>query len=1246
MPQPPGKPERSESTPLVPRKKRRIMVTLDVEAFELRAKKDPLEKLIWGQFPEGEFGLRRILSIAEARGIKLTTFLDYPEYYAYGESLLDVGREITRRGHDLNLHLHLDCIPSDYFAKRGLPSGLDLNTFTRDVADACVSDVMELHGRVSSQPPTALRGGGYRYNAELLRALAAAGVPMSSNYNPAAKLQPFDLGLRRQFRWETGTLELPVATQTGFLGRAYPIHFNFNIGLFMGDDEAAAVANSEAFLERFYEQHGEDAVAVFVLHSWSFLRMDAAGEFSIVNPAAPDRLAAFLSAWSKSAEFVTARDVAELARDGRLSFDGPLTIPALQIPRDSDRMTSPPTVLEAVREASRCPICATSTSEFVDYNGPKRQCPSCGSTERQRAFADIYPTFIKPEFDLRGKDVLIAAPGNPEKRFLKAQGVRWWSLDVRPEVKPDFVADLCDLSSIADGSFDAIVASFVLTCVHDLNACLSELHRVLRPGGRLMTCDPMRFGVATTEHENLEQITSWYGREAYDKYRIGSFRTFGDLDLIRSLQRPGFLVKTVYWLDPATRTRWVWHISTKAGILPCVQGRVAGAAPLAPSVTPDETSVTSVATARGSGTSELHRLRQRVTELELELQSRRRASASLALEADKVKDTLSFQLGHLLLHAPKSWAGIRRLPSQLLGLHREAKRRRGGRRTKQSERGATMKQLPRRPQDFAEDVFAVFLADGLKGAITFAEAGAQGERELAFALTRLGKLVASTEPHVSVELARRAYALEPSPFRAKWLAFLQYKCGEVMAPAALLASLPADFELKPAEHERVVEILGLGKLRAEQIRIPPARPRAYEPVQDSCLYVTGSALPFHVAGYTVRSHALIRAIAGAGFQVTAALRPGYPGDRGVATSARTHQVDDITYLHLPGPHVRRMGPQEFAEAAATELQKLAERVRPQLIHAASNHVNALPALIAARRLGLPFVYEVRGMWELTAATRNVNWEQTERFEQQRELETLVAREADQVLTLTEGLAGELVARGVARERISIVPNCVDPAQFVERQRDPGVVARFGVAESAFTLVYAGSLLHYEGLDDVLRALAILIAEGIAAMFLVAGEGEASELLRRLASELNIAQSVRFLGRLAPDEIPALWAVADAAVFARKPFRVCDLVSPLKPLEPMAMGIPVVVSDVAALREMVRHAETGLVHRAGDFEDLALQLRELVRDPSKRKALAQAARQAVLRERTWDRAGDTVAEVYRRLNGARDVDARASSRRDL
>ncbi len=210
-----------------------------------------------------------------------------------------------------------------------------------------------------------------------------------------------------------------------------------------------------------------------------------------------------------------------------------------------------------------CPICGTPGADFRDYNGGHRRlCPGCRSLERQRALAAVYPT-MRREFDFVGKSIVVVAPSESKRRWLREQGItNVRSLDVRPEIRSDIIADVCAMPHIPDACVDAVIASGVLVCTHDLDAALAEFHRILRPGGRLLTCDPVTFGAPTVEHADLDTITAWYGREAYDTHKVGLFREFGDLDLIRTLSTR-FVVKTYYHVDEPSDILVAWHASVK-----------------------------------------------------------------------------------------------------------------------------------------------------------------------------------------------------------------------------------------------------------------------------------------------------------------------------------------------------------------------------------------------------------------------------------------------------------------------------------------------------------------------------------------------------------------------------------------------------------------------------------------------------------------------------------------------------------
>ena len=216
-----------------------------------------------------------------------------------------------------------------------------------------------------------------------------------------------------------------------------------------------------------------------------------------------------------------------------------------------------------MKVAPTCPVCGPGARAFTEYDGGHFRCSGCGSVETQRVFATIYET-IRREFDLARKDILVVRPSFSELRFLRTREIKKIrSIDIRPETKPDILGDICDMSVVADSSFDAILAISALTHAQDLEGCLSEFHRVLRPGGWLLTSDSLRVGARTEEFHDIERIASWYGRYAYDRYRIGTFRALGDLDILDILGTR-FAVKTFSGDDLPSGKRVVWYVSIKS----------------------------------------------------------------------------------------------------------------------------------------------------------------------------------------------------------------------------------------------------------------------------------------------------------------------------------------------------------------------------------------------------------------------------------------------------------------------------------------------------------------------------------------------------------------------------------------------------------------------------------------------------------------------------------------------------------
>ncbi|GHD11676.1 glycosyltransferase [Zhihengliuella salsuginis] len=472
--------------------------------------------------------------------------------------------------------------------------------------------------------------------------------------------------------------------------------------------------------------------------------------------------------------------------------------------------------------------------------------------------------------------------------------------------------------------------------------------------------------------------------------------------------------------------------------------------------------------------------------------------------------------------------------------------------------------------------------------------------------------------------------------------------GGVLAARDILARMPDDdgFEgsgYEPTDRDRsfIDQVHGLARFVDSLPYVPPqSSTPGYQPVARRIMYCAHSTGEFNSNGYSTRTSGLVSGLAANGEDVFVAARPGYPWDSKTSgpslETKRSNRIHEgVRYVYNPGPNVARTPLDTYLHQAADAYVREAVINRPALIQSASNHLTALPALLAARRLGVPFVYEVRGLWEITeAAAKGEAWTSTEKFGIARDLESLVAREADQVLAITEEVRDELIRRGVSADRIRLVPNAADPAKFVPVSRDRSLAARLGIEPGHFVIGYAGSMVSYEGLDLLVDAFAELADRNPDARLLLVGDGPSLESLKRQVRELDLMSRVVFTGRVDSGDIPAYLSLFDAAPCPRVSNVVTEMVSPLKPLEAMAAGIAVVGSDVAPLRHLLGAVgERGLLFDAGNAAHLAERLAELMDDESLRADLGRAARWWTVHERSWEAIADRVAAAHAPLLAA-------------
>jgi PEP-CTERM/exosortase A-associated glycosyltransferase len=401
------------------------------------------------------------------------------------------------------------------------------------------------------------------------------------------------------------------------------------------------------------------------------------------------------------------------------------------------------------------------------------------------------------------------------------------------------------------------------------------------------------------------------------------------------------------------------------------------------------------------------------------------------------------------------------------------------------------------------------------------------------------------------------------------------------------------------------------------------------------LHILDHSIPLH-SGYTFRTLAILkqqRALGWETFHLTS------PKQGPVATDEE--DVDGWHFYRTLPPGgilegVPGLSELELMGEIAHRISQIARRVRPHILHAHSPVLNAIPALRMGRRLGIPVVYEVRSFWEDAAVDHGTAREGGLRYRLTRGLETWALKRVDAVTTICEGLRRDIVARGIAAEKVTVIPNAVDIEEFtLDGAADPDL-RRALALEGAWVLGFVGSFYAYEGLGLLLRALPAILAELPRARVLLVGGGPQETELKLLAAELGIANQVVFTGRVPHGEVQRYYNLIDVLVYPRLSMRLTELVTPLKPMEAMAQGRLLIASDVGGHRELISDGETGVLFKAGDPRALAAAAVKLCNEPHRWPHLRTTARHFVESDRNWARSVARYADVYATVLQARGI----------
>jgi len=393
---------------------------------------------------------------------------------------------------------------------------------------------------------------------------------------------------------------------------------------------------------------------------------------------------------------------------------------------------------------------------------------------------------------------------------------------------------------------------------------------------------------------------------------------------------------------------------------------------------------------------------------------------------------------------------------------------------------------------------------------------------------------------------------------------------------------------------------------------------------------------FHYpCGYRTRSENILRFQRELGFEVSVVTSCDHEGSQHLANPPGI-----VVKTSPPYRGTQRRGLREWRlmQQLAPHVDKAIQELQPDVVHAHSPVLVAWPALRAARRNRVPFVYEVRDLWENAAVDLGKLSAGSIARRAARLTDTHVLRRADAVTVICESMRQEIAARVGGNDRVFVAANGVDIDALRTMPAD-GARTRWNLPSDAAVLGYIGTLQPYEGLELLIDAVPELLRRRRIHV-LITGDGNAEADLRAQVARLGLEGHVTFTGRVAHQDVSQAYAACDVLVYPRRFTDVTRLTTPLKPLEAMALGKAVMGSDLPPMRELIQDGTTGVLFRAGERDDLVDKTLAVLDDSALRARMGAAAREWTTRERQWPTVMAAYGDAYAAAMGQHNGDGKA------
>ena len=340
----------------------------------------------------------------------------------------------------------------------------------------------------------------------------------------------------------------------------------------------------------------------------------------------------------------------------------------------------------------------------------------------------------------------------------------------------------------------------------------------------------------------------------------------------------------------------------------------------------------------------------------------------------------------------------------------------------------------------------------------------------------------------------------------------------------------------------------------------------------------------YVSGYSMRSRYITESLTKWGVNIKVYSSPIFEYKNA------TENINGAAYIRAPflsSPFLRRLpGVKELSV-----VNRLSQTINDhwdgeiKILSAHSSVLNGIAGWRAAKKHNVPFLYEIRALWEDAAVDQGKTRQGSPRYNLTRAIETDTIKKADKITVICRGLKDDIIKRGIPEEKITIIPNGVDVESFKKQPPDEELIKKYSLS-GCKVLGFVGTFFEFEGLELLIKAMHQIAQQKRDVKLLLVGGGRVEEKLKAMVTGLQLDDQVIFSGRVKHAEVNRYYSVIDVLVYLRISKRITELVTPLKPLEAMALEKIVIGSDVGGIKELVTDGYNGILFKAQSVDDLS------------------------------------------------------------